>query len=144
MENHRTECAACGGTGFRHKVDGNGNLWAEPGRDCEACGGTGKAPEGEAEEECITAGNGTVSASAFVRFDEEKAGGQAAEALAVQVGGNHYKDMVIQPIEFIQRNGIGFAEGNVIKYVCRYAKKGGLEDLKKARHYIDLLLELRQ
>jgi hypothetical protein len=58
-----------------------------------------------------------------------------------QVGGNHYKDMVIQPTVFCMKNKIGFAEGNVIKYVCRYAKKNGVEDLKKARHYIDLLIE---
>lgn len=63
-------------------------------------------------------------------------------AFDVQVGGNHYKDMVIQPIEFIVKNKIPFLEGNVIKYVVRWSIKNGLEDLKKARHYIDLLIEL--
>ncbi len=63
-------------------------------------------------------------------------------ALDIQVGGSHYKDMVIQPVEFIYKNKIGFIPGNVIKYVCRADKKGGVEDLKKARHYIDLLIEL--
>ena len=63
-------------------------------------------------------------------------------ALEEQVGGNHYKDMPIQPIEFITKNGLGFCEGNVIKYVCRYKHKNGKEDLLKARHYIDLLIEL--
>lgn len=63
-------------------------------------------------------------------------------ALKEQVGGNHYKDMQIQPIEFITKNGLGFCEGNVIKYVCRYKHKNGKEDLLKARHYIDLLIEL--
>lgn len=61
-----------------------------------------------------------------------------------QVGGNHYKDMPIQPIEFIVKNGIPFLEGNVIKYVVRWNTKGGLQDLKKARHYIDLLIELEE
>jgi len=65
----------------------------------------------------------------------------AARALDLQVGGTHYKDMKIQPIEFIQANGIGFCAGNVIKYVCRYNSKGGKADLEKARHYIDLLME---
>lgn len=65
-------------------------------------------------------------------------------ALDVQVGGNHYKDMAIQPVEFIHKNGIGFAAGNVVKYVCRADKKGGVEDLRKARHYIDLLIELQE
>ena len=59
-----------------------------------------------------------------------------------QVGGNHYKDMEIQPVEFIHKNGIGYMEGNVIKYVSRWRGKNGLEDLKKARHYIDLLIEM--
>jgi len=59
-----------------------------------------------------------------------------------QVGGSHYKDMAIQPVEFIHKNGIGYMEGNVIKYVSRWREKNGLEDLKKARHYIDLLIEM--
>ena len=62
-------------------------------------------------------------------------------ALTVQVGGNHYKDMRIQPVEFILKNGLGFCEGNVVKYVCRWHAKGGVEDLRKAAHYIELLIE---
>lgn len=58
-----------------------------------------------------------------------------------QIGGAHYKSFAIQPSEFIHKNGIGFLEGNVIKYVCRYKAKNGRQDLEKARHYIDLLLE---
>lgn len=58
-----------------------------------------------------------------------------------QIGGGHYKDFAIQPAEFIHKNGIGFLEGNVIKYVCRHNKKGGKQDLNKARHYLELLLE---
>jgi hypothetical protein len=58
-----------------------------------------------------------------------------------QIGGSHYRDFAIQPSEFIHRNGIGFLVGNVIKYVCRYKAKNGRQDLEKARHYIDLLLE---
>lgn len=59
-----------------------------------------------------------------------------------QVGGGHYKDMTIQPVEFIHANGIGYMEGNVIKYVARWRKKNGIADLEKARHYIDLLIQL--
>ena len=58
-------------------------------------------------------------------------------ALNTQVGGSHYKNMTIQPVEFIERNNLGFCVGNIIKYVCRYKDKNGIEDLKKARHYID-------
>lgn len=61
-----------------------------------------------------------------------------------QVGGTHYKDMAIQPVEFIHRNEIGFIEGSVIKYVCRWRLKGGVEDLKKARHFLDILIEMEQ
>jgi len=61
-----------------------------------------------------------------------------------QIGGNHYKDLAIQPFEFIERNGLGFGVGNVIKYLCRYKKKGGIENLQKARHYIDLLIRLEK
>lgn len=62
-------------------------------------------------------------------------------AMDSQVGGDHYKSMPIQPVEFIHRNGIGFVAGNVIKYVCRYKGKNGRQDLEKARHYLDLLIE---
>ena len=61
-----------------------------------------------------------------------------------QVGGDHYKDLAIQPFEFIESNGLGYGVGNVIKYLCRYKTKGGLEDLEKAKHYIDLLIELEK
>ena len=62
--------------------------------------------------------------------------------LDIQEGGTHYKGTGIQPVEFIVGNDLGFCEGNVIKYIFRHKNKGGLEDLKKARHYIDLLIEL--
>jgi hypothetical protein len=65
-------------------------------------------------------------------------------ALDVQEGGNHYKDLAIQPVEYIHANGIGYFEGNVIKYVSRWRAKGGIKDLEKAKHYIDLLIELEQ
>ena len=58
-----------------------------------------------------------------------------------QVGGNHYKSFKIQPVEFIHINGLGYIAGNIIKYVCRYKSKNGIEDLRKARHYIDMLIE---
>lgn len=63
-------------------------------------------------------------------------------ALKEQTGGSHYKKMKIQPIEYIHANNIPFAEGSVIKYVTRWRDKNGIEDLKKARHFLDLLIEL--
>ena len=66
----------------------------------------------------------------------------AKNALSTQEGGSHYKDMKIQPVEFIHANGIGFCEATAIKYLCRWRKKGGIQDLKKAKHFIDVLIEL--
>ncbi len=65
-------------------------------------------------------------------------------ALDVQVGGDHYRSMKIQPIEYIHANNIPFAEGTVIKYVSRHRAKGGIADLEKARHVLDLLIELER
>ena len=62
-------------------------------------------------------------------------------SLETQIGGDHYKELSIQPIEYILANKLGFCEGNVIKYITRYKSKNGLEDLKKAKHYIDMLIE---
>jgi hypothetical protein len=58
-----------------------------------------------------------------------------------QVGGSHYKKYKIQPSRFINENMILFAEGNAIKYICRHQDKGGKQDLLKAIHYIQMILE---
>ncbi len=63
------------------------------------------------------------------------------KALDHQEGGSHYKKMAIQPIDFIYFNDIPFIEGNIIKYILRHKKKNGLEDLKKAKHYLEILIE---
>lgn len=63
------------------------------------------------------------------------------EALKEQVGGDHYKRMKIQPVEYILANGLGFLEGCVVKYVSRYPFKDGVRDLEKARQCIDILIE---
>ena len=64
-----------------------------------------------------------------------------AKPSAKQVGGKHYKEMEIQPHFFCHKNRLGALESNVVKYICRHHQKGGLQDLEKARHYIDLLIE---
>ena len=58
-----------------------------------------------------------------------------------QIGGTHYSNLAIEPIDFITANNLGFCEGNVIKYISRWKAKNGVEDLKKARWYIDFLIE---
>jgi len=63
-------------------------------------------------------------------------------ALDKQVNGSHYKDKGIQPIVYIHANGLGFCEANVVKYVTRHKEKNGEADIRKAIHYLELLLEL--
>lgn len=58
-----------------------------------------------------------------------------------QVGGTHYRDMVIQPAEFCQLNGLRFLESCVVKRVCRHRDKGGAEDIRKAIHELELILQ---
>ena len=62
-------------------------------------------------------------------------------ALDKQVGGGHYKNLKIQPIEYVLANDIGFVEGNVIKYVSRWKFKNGVQDLEKAKHFLEILIE---
>ena len=63
--------------------------------------------------------------------------------LKEQVGGDHYSKLAIQPVTYINANGLSYLAGNVVKYISRYNHKGKpLEDLQKAKHYIDLLIEL--
>jgi hypothetical protein len=59
-----------------------------------------------------------------------------------QVAGDHYKDMAIQPWDFIISNDLGYCEGAIIKYVCRFKRKNGVEDLKKAKHFLEKLIEV--
>jgi hypothetical protein len=69
---------------------------------------------------------------------------EAFSALDKQVGGSHYRDKGIQPIIYIHANDLGFCEGNVVKYVTRWRDKNGVADLKKAIHYLELLIELNE
>lgn len=59
----------------------------------------------------------------------------------IQIGGTHYKDLEIQPIDYILGNQLGYCEANVVKYVSRWQSKGGIDDLRKAKHYIDFLID---
>jgi hypothetical protein len=70
------------------------------------------------------------------------AGANGTSANDVQIAGTHYKAQAIQPWDYIASNKLGYFEGNVVKYVSRWRDKGGVEDLRKARHYLDKLIEL--
>lgn len=83
-------------------------------------------------------------------FNGEKIMGSGADndwedrdAFNKQEGGDHYKNMAIQPVKFIVANELGFLEGNVVKYICRHHAKNGAEDIRKAIHYCELLLETK-
>lgn len=64
-------------------------------------------------------------------------------ALDRQEGGSHYKDLAIQPVEYIHKNNIGYLEGNVIKYITRHKSKNGEQDVRKAIHYCELILKMQ-
>lgn len=61
-----------------------------------------------------------------------------------QIGGQHYYKKTIQPWDFIAANELGYFEGNVVKYVSRWRDKGGVQDLHKAAHYLQKLIELQE
>lgn len=60
-----------------------------------------------------------------------------------QIGGSHYKDMAIQPADFIHANSLDYFQGNIIKYICRHGAKNGADDIRKAIHYCELMLKLQ-
>ena len=62
--------------------------------------------------------------------------------LEKQVSGSHYKNYEVQPVEFCQRNKLNYCESAAIKYLCRHRDKNGIDDLRKAKHYIELLIEI--
>jgi len=67
--------------------------------------------------------------------------GYTYDSLEDQVDGNHYKNMKIQPAQFINENQLLFAEGCAIKYICRHRKKGREKDIEKAIHYLEMIKE---
>lgn len=69
---------------------------------------------------------------------------EAPEPLKKQVGGNHYKKMKIQPAEYIHANNIGFLEGEAISYISRWKDKNGIQDIEKAIHVLQILVQLEK
>lgn len=68
----------------------------------------------------------------------------STSALATQVGGGHYKNRAIQPVEYIHANNLNFLEGCIVKRITRWRDKNGFEDLEKIKHEVDLLIELEK
>lgn len=98
-----------------------------------------KADEAQPE---VAPNTGSVASEAPPSTPIAEGDAPIPSALNIQEGGSHYKDLVIQPVEYIHKNRIGFIEGCVIKYATRWREKGGLQDLRKARHFLDLLIEM--
>lgn len=65
-----------------------------------------------------------------------------SDPLKSQIGGGHYKEYAIQPIEYAMANGLNYCQANAVKYITRYKDKGGREDLEKAIHNLQILIEL--
>lgn len=98
-------------------------------------------------EDAAAIKNETSTAATMLKLgDDPKAGVAAAPTsgnpISKQVGGSHYKDQAIQPVEFVYRNKLNFLEGSAVKYICRHRLKNGKEDLEKAIHYLQMLVEL--
>ena len=90
-----------------------------------------------------------VKESNMIELNEKAKGqlehiGAAIRANAKQVGGAHYAVKAIQPWDYIIANDLGYLEGNIVKYVSRWKDKGGIEDLKKAQHYLQKLIEVTE
>lgn len=100
---------------------------------------TTQADSATLAEETLSALGWTFDGQAWIESGEIT---MVPNALDVQVGGSHYKDCAIQPIEYIHANKLGFAEGNVVKYITRHRQKHGADDVRKVIHYCQLLLEL--
>jgi hypothetical protein len=81
-------------------------------------------------------------AKEFKASSEEHDAGLPTSALQTQVGGDHYAKMKIQPVEFIHANNLNFIEGSIVKYVARHRAKNGKQDLEKAKHFLEMLIEL--
>jgi hypothetical protein len=75
-------------------------------------------------------------------MDQHPEGGMSA--LDKQIGGDHYRKLKIQPMEYSMANGLDPCQHTIIKYVTRFRDKGGIADLEKAKHTIDLLIELER
>jgi hypothetical protein len=74
--------------------------------------------------------------------DWAAAEGQSKSVNDIQHGGDHYKNRAIQPWDYVIANDMGYLEGTIVKYITRYKDKNGVEDLMKARHFLDKLIEV--
>lgn len=103
------------------------------------------------DDNCCWAGNTLRKCVENVKWEDGKTDDPVArrithkegtsKALDTQVGGGHYKEFPIQPVEFIVKNKLGYREGNVVKYISRHPAKNGIEDVRKAMHYCQMIID---
>lgn len=98
--------------------------------------------ENKKEQKIWSESSVTPFPGGWIYPDHPNANVEYIESLNYQEGGTHYKKYAIQPIEYIHANKLDFFQGSVVKYITRFRDKNGLEDLKKAKHFIDLLINL--
>ena len=84
-----------------------------------------------------------VTAARFDQVASKAFNATSHAATERQIGGDHYKSLKIQPIEYIDANNMPYLEGNVVKYVTRHASKNGVQDIDKAIHYLELIKQMR-
>jgi len=101
--------------------------------DTKSCSTCIHALLGVYEEPC-------VDCERLDKYEDARDCGVPIGVLDTQVGGSHYQ-LPIQPIDFIVKNDISYREGNAIKYITRHKDKNGAEDIKKAIHYLQMILE---
>lgn len=93
---------------------------------------------------CLVCDSEHSGVCAHLRRHEETPAASEPKALDTQVGGGHYKDMAIQPMEYSMKNGLDACQHTAIKYISRFRDKGGIEDLRKAKHVIDMLIQFEE
>ena len=93
----------------------------------------------------LASNNGSIikTTSLYLQPCLDNTNDDTSNPLNTQEGGNHYKDCKIQPIEYITANNLDFMQGNIVKYITRHKSKNGAEDIKKIKHYCDLILKLQ-
>jgi len=93
---------------------------------------------------CVECGTSQTFEGSLLAVGKEREGAKNTPkgALDKQEGGKHYKDMAIQPIEYVVGNNMSWCAGNIVKYASRYKFKNGPEDIRKVIHYAQLLLKL--
>lgn len=124
------KCAACGTV--------QTVVFGKPFTHCEACMDFKKhvANQGRIDKDKEKLANRALEENGIISPEDAM-----TRAIDTQVGGDHYKNLPIQPVIFCQRNKLSACESSVVKYVCRHRSKNGRKDLEKAIHYLQILIE---